>query len=301
MIRISSDHSVTALGPGLPPAATARSGDIVVFETLDCFANQIVCESQRMGDIDETNANPAAGPLFIQGAEPGDTLKVEILSIKLDDHAVICELPGEGITGKGVEAESIKIIPITEDGAVFSDRLALPLRPMVGVIGTCPADESISTETPDHHGGNLDCIHITEGAAIYLPVLVKGAMLAIGDLHAVMGDGEVCVCGAEIAGEVAVRVSVEKNNRLPTPFVVTAENCMTIFSAETLDEAGEQAVLRMRAFLMDCVGLSAADAGMLLSLTGDLRINQVVNPKKTCRMELPLSVLDKLGYHFSTP
>lgn len=70
---------------------------------------------------------------------------------------------------------------------------------------------------------------------------------------------------------------------------------------EPLDEAGEQAVLRMRAFLMDCVGLSAADAGMLLSLTGDLRINQVVNPKKTCRMELPLSVLDKLGYHFSMP
>lgn len=250
MIRISSDHSVIALGPGLPPAATVKSGDTVIFETLDCFANQIVCESQRMGDIDETNANPATGPLFIQGAEPGDTLKVEILSIKLDDHAVICELPGEGITGKTVDTESVKILPITGDGAVFSDSLTLPLRPMIGVIGTCPADESISTETPDYHGGNLDCVHIAEGAAIYLPVLVEGAMLAIGDLHAVMGDGEVCVCGAEIAGEVTVRVTVEKSNRLPTPFVVTEEACMTIFSAETLDEAGEHAVFRMRDFLI---------------------------------------------------
>ena len=144
----------------------------------------------------------------------------------------------------------------------------------------------------------MDCKRIGMGAALYLPVNVPGALLAMGDLHAVMGDGEVCVCGAEIAGEVTVRVTVVKGQPLPLPFLVTGEHAMAIYSDEGLDAAAQGATLRMRAFLMDQAKLAAHEAGMLLSLAGDLRICQAVDPNKTCRMELPLSILRDCGYEF---
>ena len=144
----------------------------------------------------------------------------------------------------------------------------------------------------------MDCNRIGAGATLYLPVNVPGALLAMGDLHAVMGDGEVCVCGAEIAGEVTVRVTVVKGQPMPLPFLVTAEHAMALYSAEGLDAAAEGATLRMRSFLIDAVGMQAHEAGMLLSLAGDLRICQAVDPNKTCRMELPLSIVKQLGYVF---
>ena len=142
----------------------------------------------------------------------------------------------------------------------------------------------------------MDCKRIGAGATLYLPVNVEGALLAMGDLHAVMGDGEVCVCGAEIAGQVTVKVTVIKSQPLPLPFLVTKEHAMAIYSAPGLDAAAEGATLRMREFLISEVKLPAHEAGMLLSLQGDLRICQAVDPNKTCRMELPLYILDKLGY-----
>ena len=150
----------------------------------------------------------------------------------------------------------------------------------------------------------MDCKRIGEGATLYLPVNVPGALLAMGDLHALMGDGEVCVCGGEIAGAVTVKVSVIKGRScqpgsgLPLPFLTTAEHAMAIYSAPSIDAAAEGATLRMRSFLIDQVKMQPHEAGMLLSLAGDLRICQAVDPNKTCRMEVKLSLLKKLGYTF---
>ena len=169
---------------------------------------------------------------------------------------------------------------------------------MIGVIGTAPADEAVATGTPSFHGGNMDCKRIGTGSVLYLPVNVEGALLAMGDLHAVMSDGEVCVCGAEIAGKVTVRVSVVNGRPLPLPFLVTESHAMAIYSAEGVEDAAHGATLNMRTFLIDQCKLAEYEAGMLLSLTGDLRICQIVDPNKTCRMELPLSIMDDLGYKF---
>ncbi|MBQ0005666.1 MAG: acetamidase/formamidase family protein [Clostridiales bacterium] len=297
-LRISGEHTVLAFGPDMKAVATAENGSIIEFETLDCFANQITDASQRMADIDETNANPATGPVYINGAEPGDTLKVEILKMELGPVAVACEIPGEGVTGQVVNVESVKVMQVADGICHFSDDMQLPLNPMIGVIGTANSKEWVNTETPDYHGGNLDCIRIGEGATLYLPVMVEGALLGMGDLHACMGDGEVGVSGAEIPGLVTVRVTVLKDCKLPLPFVVNDDLCATMCSCVTLDEAADRAVLQMRDFLMECCGVPSEDAGMLMSLSGDLRINQVVNPKKTCRMELPMAVIRKLGYTF---
>ena len=298
MLTIRRETAVYAMSAKNPPAARAGSGDTLVFETADCFGGQIVKETDRMGALDWSRINPATGPVYVEGAEPGDTLKVEILQIALAPQAAMVEAPGEGITGLAATEEMTKILPVRDGAVVFSDRVTLPVCAMIGVIGTAPAQEEIPTGTPAAHGGNMDCKRIGEGATLYLPVNVPGALLAMGDLHAVMGDGEVCVCGAEIAGEVTVRVSVVKGQPLPLPFLVTKEHAMAIYSAPGLDAAAEGTVLRMRTFLTDAVGLPAHEAGMLLSLAGDLRICQAVDPNKTCRMELPLSILEQLGYAF---
>lgn len=298
MLTIKRDHVVYAMSPDNMPVARISSGKTLLFETADCFGGQITKPTDKMGTLDWSRINPATGPVYVEDALPGDTLKVEILRIDLAPQAATVEAPGEGITGLAATEESTKILPIVDNCAVFSDKLALPVCPMIGVIGTAPADESIATGTPSFHGGNMDCKRIGAGATLYLPVNVPGALLAMGDLHAVMGDGEVCVCGAEIAGEVTVRVSVIKGQPLPLPFLVTQEHAMAIYSDEGLDASAEGATLRMRSFLIDQVKLAAHEAGMLLSLQGDLRICQAVDPNKTCRMELPLRLLEKLGYVF---
>ena len=298
MLTIKRDTVVYAMSCENAPVARAASGDTIIFETMDCFGGQIAKESDRIGALDWSRINPATGPVFVEGAQPGDTLKVEILCIDLAPQAAMVEAPGEGITGLAAEEETTKILPVAQGMAVFNEKVTLPVRAMIGVIGTAPEKEAIATGTPAEHGGNMDCKRIGAGATLYLPVNVEGGLLAMGDLHAAMGDGEVCVCGAEIAGEVTVRVTVVKGQPLPLPFLVTEEHAMAIYSAEGLDAAAEGTTLRMRSFLIDAVGMAAHEAGMLLSLAGDLRICQAVDPNKTCRMELPLSIVKQLGYQF---
>lgn len=296
---IHSNTKVHLMSKDNPPAAFAKSGDTVRFETLDCFGCQIQAETQRLEKLDWSNINPATGPLFIEDAQPGDVLKVEILDIELDDHGVMCDGPGNGVTGCAVTQETTKILPVREGMVYFNDKLRFPISPMIGVIGTAPAGEAVDTGTPDAHGGNMDCTQIGEGATLYLPVHVEGALLAMGDLHALMGDGEVEVCGVEIAGAVTVRVTVVKDCKLPTPFLVNKESAMAIFSAVTLDEASVGATMAMHRFLMEELKMNEHEAGMLLSVVGNLRICQIVDPQKTCRMELPLSICDAYNYKFA--
>ena len=299
MLTIHTDTKIHKMSKDNPPVATAKSGDTVCFETLDCFGCQLKSEDQLLGGLDWSNINPATGPLFVEGAEPGDVLKVEILKIELDKQGVMVDGPGSGVTGVAVTSESTKILPVSDSMVKFNEKLSFPICPMIGVIGTAPAEEGVDTGTPGPHGGNMDCTRIGEGATLYLPVNVEGALLAMGDLHALMGDGEVEVCGVEIAGAVTVRVTVLKNCALPTPFLVNKEVAMAIFSAESLDDAAVGATMSMHSFLMKELHMNEHEAGMLLSVVGNLRICQIVDPEKTCRMELPLSIMETYGYHFA--
>ncbi len=298
MLTILKKDHVYAMDRNSAPAAKAVSGETVCFETMDCFGGQIEREDQHLGGLDWSRINPATGPLYVEGAMPGDTLKVEILQIDVAEQAAVVEAPGEGVTGTAAKAENTRIMPVKDGKIIFNDVLSWPIRPMIGVIGTAPAGEAVATGTPDTHGGNMDCKRIGAGTTLYLPVYAEGALLAMGDLHAVMGDGEVCVCGAEIAGRVTVRVTVLKEAGLPLPFLVSEDRCMAIYSAEGLDAAAAGATLRMRGFLMEKAGMKDYEAGMLLSLAGDLRVCQAVDPNKTCRMELDRAYTKKLGVVF---
>lgn len=296
-ITVQKDHIIYAMSPDHAPVQTVKDGDTAVFITCDCFKDQITREDQDFGGLDWERINPATGPVYIDGAQPGDLLVAYIEKIHLADHGVMTTGPDMGVMGAALDKNVIRIVPIKNGTAVFSD-FDLPLNPMIGVIGNAPASGSVPCGTPGQHGGNMDCKRITEGAYLILPVHVPGALFALGDLHAAMGDGEVGVCGVEIAGEVTVTFKVLKNKQWPAPMIVDAERIIAIASEEDLDAAAEMAVYNMAKFLELEFGMEKADSALLMTAAAQLSICQVVDPKKTVRMELPRWIAEKKGFRW---
>ena len=289
--RVSRNHLHYVFNTQLAPTQRAETGEIVVFECVDAYKNQITSNNTLFSDVNRALNNPATGPLYINGAEPGDVLKVEILSMDLADQGVMTARPGAGLYGDLLKEYQSKVIPVKEGKAYFNDHIVIDLVPMIGVIGTAPNEEILST-WPGEHGGNLDIKDLQSGTTIYLPVNVPGALLSMGDLHGVQGDGETVICALEMNGEVAVRVDVLKQRQdLPTPFVVTSEKYITTFAARTLDEATKGAAYKMHQFLYDHSELTVSECAMLMSLVGNLRISQVVNPLVGGIMDFPRGLL----------
>lgn len=296
MLVISRELVSGTLSCDVMLAARCESGETVVFETRDCYDDTVTAGERPAGERGASIENPATGPLFVKGAAPGDVLKVEILDIVLRSWGVMRSSAAGGVFYRDFEEEEARIFAL-EDGTVkFDEKLTLDLEPMIGVIGTAPAGDGIPTDTPDSHGGNMDCRRIRKGSILYLPVFVEGALLSIGDLHALMGDGEVFICGLETGGEVTVKVTVLKNCHVPTPFLYDKGEVMTIQSDETLDLAGDKAAKMMNRFVQEAAGLDQFRSGMLMSLVSNMAVCQVVDPKKTVRMEFPLAVLESYGY-----
>lgn len=296
MYRVEKQHLIYAMAANNKPVLEVEDGATVLVETCDCFENQITAVDTPFNELDWNRINPATGPVYVQGAEPGDVLAVSIERIALNDHGVMVTGPGLGVIGDDLKGNEIRIIPVRDGKAELFDNLHLPINPMIGVIGTAPAGEAISCGTPGGHGGNMDCKAITEGTTLYLPVNVPGALFALGDLHAAMGDGEVAVCGVEIAGEVTVTLRLIKGKQWKLPMAKTANHLYTIASEVLLDDAANAATKNMVHFLETECNLSKHDAIKLLSIGGNLQICQVVDPLKTCRYELALGILEQLGY-----
>lgn len=296
MYRVDKKNLIYAMSEQNKPALYAENGATIVFETYDCFENQITSPNPPFDALDWSRINPATGPVFIQGAEPGDILEVKIEKIQIGDRGTMMTGPGLGVIGEELSRNVVHLVPIQEGNALFLNKIKLPLNPMIGVIGTAPANgEAISCGSPGQHGGNMDTKVIAEGSTLYLPVHVPGALLAMGDLHAAMGDGEVSVCGVEIAGEVTVTVTVIKGKQWKVPMAKTEYALYTIASEKLLDNAAAAATKNMAAFLETEAGMDKHDAIALLSIGGNLQISQVVDPLKTARFELPLTILQQLG------
>ncbi|SIS93441.1 acetamidase/formamidase family protein [Alicyclobacillus vulcanalis] len=291
---LEPNHIVYSLSPSHPPALSVPSGATVRIETCDCFENQIQREDQDFGTLDWDRINPATGPIEVQGAEPGDCLAVHILDIQLARRGILTTGPGLGVMGTELTENAIRFVEIS-DSVLLPGGVRAPVQPMIGVIGVAPASGAIPCGTPGDHGGNMDCTRITAGAVLLLPVFTPGALFALGDLHAAMGDGEVGVSGIEVAGRVTVRLEVVQSASLPAPMVISPHDVSVIASAPTLDEAAERATRRTATWLAEAAHMPLADATMLLSAVGRLRICQVVDPLKTARMEVDRDLLDQLG------
>lgn len=298
MIRINDDKVIYSLNAMNDCAAEALPGSTVQFFTKDCFSNQIKTEEDRAELVPWSSINPATGPLEVKGAEKGDTLIVKIENIEVPDQGAMSVAPGKGAYGRVVDKAETKIIKIKDNKAVFNEKLEIPLNPMIGVIGTAPEKEDIPTGTPGRHGGNMDTKLIRKGNTLYLPVFVEGAKLAMGDLHAVMGDGEVSICGVEVPGVVTVTVDLIKGKQEEWPVLETEDAWYMLASGKDLDEAADLALEGMLKFLQNRLPLSKNDIISLLSITGNLEISQIVDPLKTVRMSIPKYVLEayKAGF-----
>ena len=295
--KVTRDRLFFAFEPKLNPAIQVQQGEEVLLETHDCFEGQIQKPQDLVDKLDWNHVNPATGPVYIQGAKPGDVLRVDLLEVMVGKQASMVTIPGEGALGDAITEMETAILKLEDDHLLFKDKIRIPKKPMIGVIGVAPAEGSVPNGTPGPHGGNLDCTLMCEGNSAYFTVGVEGALFGAGDFHAAMGDGEIVVCGAEISGELHFKAEVvDRLKGLPTPFVQTPDVVATIYSAATADEAANGAIHRMAQFLTDFVNIPLNDAGMLMSLVGELKFCQVVDPLKTVRFEFPKWVLAEYGF-----
>lgn len=275
------------------PVVKVAAGSRLIIEAYDCFENQIQSENTTVNSIDWERINPATGPIFVEGAQAGDVLAVEIHELKIGDQGVLSTGPELGIMGHRVDEFSVKVLPIEEDAAVFNDKVRIPLNKMIGVIGVAPEKDAVSCGTPGSHGGNLDTVMITEGATVYFPVFQEGALFGMGDMHAAMGDGEIGVSGVEVPGEADLTLEVLKGKSIKHPMVKNKDGLYILVSAETLDEAAKTAVEEMIDILLPHTDMTLAELTMLMSAIGQSQISQIVDPLLTARFFVPQWFLDK--------
>lgn len=292
-MKISKNNSIFSMSPKNKAVLQVANDSHLTFETCDCFSDQISCESQGIDELDFSKVNPATGPVYIDGAEPGDSLAVSIKAIRLNSPGVVVSIKGAGSLPHKIEGKT-SLCEFDSKSFNFQG-VKLPLNPMIGVIGVAPAKDEISCGLPGDHGGNMDTTAIREGSVLYLPVFVKGALFALGDLHAAMGDGEVGVSALEASGEVDLNLRVNKELKIPCPLIKNPQEMAFLASAESLDEAMSKSIDYMHDFLMQNTELEADHALQLMSLCGEARVSQFVNPLKTARFAMPITVLKKFG------
>lgn len=296
MIELDDAKTLFSFDKDLEPVLKVPSGETVRIRTKDCFGNQLQSPEDQLSEIDWEAINPATGPIYVEGAVAGGTLKVHIDNIELDAQTSSCTGKDEGVCGDRFSDWATHFCKVEDGKVVWDERLSIPLAPMIGVIGVAPEGEPVNCGTPGKHGGNMDNTAIAAGATLYFPVAVDGALFGCGDMHAVMGDGEVSVSGAEVAGYATVTLTALPELSVPNPLIENETHFGIIVSAESLDKAAELAVQQMVDLLASRTNESEADLVMLLSLVADVRVCQMVDPEKTVRFMVPKYVLDAIGF-----
>ena len=296
MIELDDSKTLFSFDKDLKPVLKVPSGETVRIRTKDCFGNQLQGPEDQLSEIDWEAINPATGPIYVEGAVAGGTLKVHIDNIELDAQTSSCTGKDEGVCGDRFSDWATHFCKVEDGKVVWDERLSIPVAPMIGVIGVAPEGEPVNCGTPGKHGGNMDNTAIAAGATLYFPVAVDGALFGCGDMHAVMGDGEVSVSGAEVAGYATVTLTAMPELSVPNPLIENDTYFGIIVSAESLDKAAELAVQQMVDLLASRTNESEADLVMLLSLVADVRVCQMVDPEKTVRFMVPKYVLDAIGF-----
>lgn len=274
MRRLSREKYVYELSAGCPPAYEVGLGETVIVEAWDAFAGRYTARKDE--EDDETRANAATGPIYIRGLEPGDIAAIEIMNVKP---------VGQGILRS---ASGWRLIDIDDGAAAYSEDLSIPLKPMIGFMGIAPARGILDGKTPRDCGGNMDTNDVCAVSTLCLTTQVSGGLLAMGDVHAYMGDGESNGMGIEVAADITLRVHKWDENLSSRPFIVREDALISIASEDTLDKAAWKAVEEMRKIVMLALDVDADEARLLVGVLGNIRVSQIVNPRMTARVEMPL-------------
>jgi amidase len=241
--------------------------------------------------IDMTRVNSATGPVAVKGAEPGDSLVVEFLSIEPVEQGVATIIPGFGQLIDQVESPLTHVFRVEGDEVVMTDRIRFPARPMVGVIGVATGGEELPNALAGEHGGNLDDHLHGPGARVHFPVRQPGGMFAVGDMHAAMGDGEICGTGVEIAGEVTVRFELVKGRQARWPVTELSDRWVAHGTSNgDFMEAMQAACNDAAKLLVDQWGFTIEEAFVFLSVACDVNVCQACRPSSLsaiARVEVP--------------
>jgi acetamidase/formamidase len=291
----------------LTPAVVIRSGDVVNLETREVSGGQITkgAPASVISQLNPSKSYPLAGPIMVEEAMPGDVLEVEFLELRPLKWGWTAILPGRGLLAGEFKNPYIKYFELdAPNPAQLRPGVSIPLGPFCGTIGVAPdSPEPLPIRPPHEGGGNVDDKRLTAGSKLYLPVIVEGALLSVGDCHAAQGDGEVCVTGLECDMAVSLRVTVIKDHHLqPWTHQVAvprrpaqeqpAQICVAATGPDLMENA-RNAVRGIIRWVIDEHGLSGEDAYILCSLAADLKIGQVANaPNWTVSACLPLSVFN---------
>jgi amidase len=289
MKRITRNKVIYRFSSKHKPVAHVETGELVTIETEDAFGGQVRSEKDSVETLDWSKVDGATGPIYIEKAKPGDTLIVEIVDIKIPAKGVIATVPKYGILAEKEIKPLTKIIKIDEDHIEF-ENIRLKTRPMIGTIGVTPENEMLCGSL-GAHGGNMDVKELTVGTKLYLPVFVEGALFGAGDVHAVQADGELCVSAIEVPGEIVVRFGLVRGKKPRWPVLETEGSYAILACGETLDEAAKRAAEAAVEALMNEYHWSFETAYMFASLTVNLEINQVVDPKKGVRAVIPKDLI----------
>lgn len=275
------------------PVLEVKSGERFLVQTADCYGGAIrrAGESQIEVASLPSRRNPVTGPIYVHGAEPGGVLSVRIHRIAVAAEGVSTVLPGRGPLGESVARPLACFARVRRKSVRILGRFSLPLRKMVGVIGVAPQGGAVSTRYPGPHGGNLDTGTIGEGSTVHLPIFARGALLCLGDVHAAMGDGEICGTGVEVDASVVLTTRLASHDGCGVPVVETRDAFYLLASATTVDEAARLATQASVRLVRQQCSLAFEEACMLVGQAGDLQISQIVNPLSTVRMRLPSSLL----------
>jgi amidase len=275
MQQVSALPLVYEFSRHLPPRATVRPGETLGVESEDALSGQIRTPQDRRDKSKVPYSNPVAGPIFVEGARPGDVLAVTIRDIRSRDGqcATYTGPPRQLAEWLGADVpHGAHVCPIRDDRIFFSDDLVIPFRPMLGCIGTAPAWGVPSTGPAGPHGGNLDLVEIGPGSTVFLPVFVPGGYLYLGDAHAAQGHGELSATGLEMAARTTITVDVVRDAPIAGVRVETADQIMTVATHGTLERAIAEAFARLILWMEVDYGWDRWKAYDLLTHVGEISV-----------------------------
>ncbi|MUV36418.1 Formamidase [Lentibacillus sp. JNUCC-1] len=273
------------------PIAEVDSGQTVTYEITESSGGQFNRRStaEDVANIDFGKVNPVAGPVYVKGAQPGDTLEIEMLDFKQLDWGWTAIIPGFGLLADDFQKPAIKTFDLaSRNTAEFLPGINLAIKPFPGTIGVAlPEEGNFSVVPPRQNGGNMDIRHLTRGTKLYLPVWVGGALFSIGDTHAAQGDGEVCGTAIEASMETTIRFKLHKGKSIaepryeipgpPTPEADSQGYYVTTGHGPDLYAASQNAIRYMIEHIVDTYRVTDEEAYMLCSVAVDLRINEIVD------------------------
>jgi len=280
---ITNHQTHNQFSKNIPPVLTVPSGAVIEAQTEEAADEEIKLGSgvEDLVNMNSDLVHPLTGPVYVEGAEPGDVLAVTLHKVEIGDWGWVGIFPGFGLLADEFTEPYLKTYELGKDKKEiqFTDKISIPLKPFPGVMGVAPdTEEMLTTIPPRANGGNMDDHDMVEGTTVYFPVFVEGALFSIGDAHAAQGAGEVCGTAIEAPMTITFEVNVIKGKKyVQEPQYETDEFYAVTAFGTTLDEASKKSLHYMVDYLEAEHGLDRTKAYVLCSLAADLKIAEVVD------------------------